>query len=97
MDARSPGTRAKVLLNNEAFDLITAALGCESEGARARLLDVDPKTVYRARRGVIGEEFIAKTLSVMKANEQRLGLVGITPNFESVFVLAECGYESKAA
>lgn len=97
MDARSPGTRAKVLLKSEAFDRITLALGCETEGARARLLDVDPKTVYRARRGIVGEEFIAKTLSTMKANRSRLAKVDISPTFESVFQLAEVDEEKRAA
>lgn len=89
MDAQTPGTRAGILLREETFDLVTRALGCKSEQARAQLLHVDPKTVYRARRGVIGEEFIAKTLTVMKANRGRLAEYGIEPTFESVFDLTE--------
>lgn len=89
MDAQTTGTRAGVLLRDERFDLVTTALGCKSESARARLLSVDPKTVYRARRGVIGEEFIAKTLAVMKQHERRLAEIGIEPTFEAVFELGE--------
>jgi len=97
MDARRPGTRAKIVLKGEAFDLMTFALGCATEGERARLLDVNPKTVYRARRGVIGEDFIAKTLSVMTANQHRLAKAGISPTFEAVFELAELSDERRAA
>ena len=89
MDAETPGTRAGILLREEPFDLVTRVLGCKSEQARAQLLHVDPKTVYRARRGVVGEEFIAKTLTVMKANEGRLAAIGIEPIFESVFEVGE--------
>ncbi|MCW2900119.1 MAG: hypothetical protein JWO67_2384 [Streptosporangiaceae bacterium] len=89
MSADAQGMRAGVLLQDERFDLITRLLGCKTELARAHLLDVDPKTVYRARRGVIGEEFIAKTLSVMKEHEGRLAEIGLTPTFEAVFKLGE--------
>lgn len=89
MNARTSGTRAGVLLRDEQFDLVTRALGCTSDTARARLLDVDPKTIYRARRGVIGEEFIAKTLDVLTRHERHLTDLGIGASFESVFTLGE--------
>lgn len=89
IQARNSGTRAGVLLRDEQFDLATRALGCTSDTARARLLDVDPKTIYRARRGVIGEEFIAKTLAVLTQHSERLSEIGIDPSFESVFTLGE--------
>lgn len=87
MSADAPDMRAGIVLRDDRFDVITRILGCKTELARAALLDVDPKTVYRARRGVIGEEFIAKTLSVMKRNEDLLKEIGIEPKFEAVFEL----------
>lgn len=89
MNARSPGTRAGVLLRGELFDVITAVLGAGTDAARARLLNVDNKTIYRARRGVIGEEFIAKTLDVLERNKDKLTPLNIDPTFESVFVVGE--------
>lgn len=89
IEAREPGTRAGVLLRDERFSLITRLLGCESDAARARLLDVDPKTIYRARNGVIGEELIAKTLDMLQRHTEQLAQYGITASFEEVFTLGE--------
>jgi hypothetical protein len=86
-DARDkPGTHAGVLLKEDRFDLITRILGCESDVARSRLLEMDPKTIYRARRGgVVGEEFIARVLHAMQRHSEQLAELGITPTFEEVF------------
>lgn len=78
----------------EQFELITQELGADSDTSRARLLGVDPKTIYRARRGVIGEEFIAKALAVMLEHADTLREVGIEPIFESMF---EVGTKEVAA
>lgn len=89
-DAREKsGTDAGVFLNEATFDLVTKALGATSEAARAQLLNVDPKTIYRARRGPVGETFIATTVLVMKAHEPELTAIGITPGFDAVFEARE--------
>jgi hypothetical protein len=79
------GIDAGVFLNSERFDLITKALGCESEAARARLLDVDPKTIYRARRGQVGEDFIARAIAIMRHHTSELEAIGVRPAFEAMF------------
>lgn len=79
------GIDAGVFLNSERFDLITRALGCDNETARARLLDVDPKTIYRARRGQIGEDFIARAIAIMRHHATELEAIGIKPAFEAMF------------
>lgn len=79
------GIDAGVFLNDERFDLITRALGATNETARARLLDVDPKTIYRARRGQIGEDFIARAIAVMRDRASELEAIGIKPSFEAMF------------
>lgn len=89
IEAREPGTRARVLLREEQFDLITRAMGCTSEAGRARLLEVDPKTIYRARHGVLGEEFIAKVLDAMERHQSKLAELGFTAGFGEVFELGE--------
>lgn len=89
----NPGTHAReisgidagVFLNDERFDLITKALGATNETARARLLDVDPKTIYRARRGQIGEDFIARAIAIMRHRSAELQAIGINPSFEAMF------------
>ena len=83
------GTRAGVFLRGQRFDEVTKALGAHSDQARARLLAVDPKTIYRARRGVIGEEFIARVIDVMTRRASELVAVGVTPTFEAMFEIRE--------
>lgn len=88
IEARDPGTRAGVFLQAERFDLVMRILGCRSETAAARMLDVDPKTIYLARtRGVIGEKFIAAVLAVMREHKDKLAELGISAEFEEVFIL----------
>lgn len=79
------GTDAGVFLVPERFDQITKALGCDSDMARSRLLDVDPKTIYRARRGVVGEDFIARSIAIMSQHASELEAIGIRPSFEAMF------------
>lgn len=79
------GIDAGVFLVGERFDLITKALGCESDMARARLLDVDPKTIYRARRGQVGEDFIARAIAIMRNHATELEAIGVRPAFEAMF------------
>lgn len=92
MHAReNSGTDAGVYLNEERFDFITRALGATSDAARARLLNVDPKTIYLARRGTIqvGEKFIASALHVMRQHSSELEAIGIRPTFEAMFEVRE--------
>lgn len=86
MQARdNPGTRAGVKLRVDRFDLMTRVLGCESDRARAQMLDVDPRTVSRARAGIVGEEFIAQTLTTMQQHAGELAALGLTGSFEDLF------------
>lgn len=92
MHAReNSGTEAGVYLNEERFDIITRALGATSDAARARLLNVDPKTIYLARRDAVrvGEKFIASALRVMREHTSELAAIGITPSFEAMFEVRE--------
>ena len=83
------GTEARVYLNEDHFDRITRWLGATSDAARARLLNVDPKTIYRARRGVIGGDFIARAVHTLHKHSNELESIGIEPNFEAVFEVRE--------
>lgn len=79
------GTNVGVRLRSDRFDLITRVLGCGSDTARARLLGLDPKTIWSARRGQIGAAFIAKTLYTLDSHRAQLAEVSITPTFEELF------------
>jgi len=98
MHARPPGTRAKIRLKNPVFDLIMVALGCESEISKARLLGVDPKTIYRVRRGSpVGDEFIAQLLSVVRERRSHIEALGIPATFEGLFEIVPALYWQEAA
>jgi hypothetical protein len=89
-DAREKSsTRAGVLLRADRFDLITAALGHGTDLRRAVLLQVDPKTIYLARRGVVGEKFIAAVLSALERHADQLARLNITTAFEEVFEVGD--------
>lgn len=66
------------------------ALKCDSDVARSRLLDVDPKTVYNARQGkAISGDFVAKTLAVFRSRAAELG--GLSVEFDDLFEVVEAG------
>jgi hypothetical protein len=79
------GTRAGVLLRSDRFDLMTRVLGCGSDLARARFFNLDPKTLWSARQGRVGEKFIAQVLLVLGMHEAELAPLGLTPTFEELF------------
>lgn len=83
------GTRAGVLLRSDRFDLMTRVLGCESDLARSRFLHLDPKTLWSARQGRVGEKFIAQVLAVLARHEEQLGQLGLKPTFEELFEVRE--------
>lgn len=80
------GTDAGVYLNEERFNIITRALGATSDAARARLLNIDPKTLYLARKGgIVGEKFIASAVHVLQKHTDTLEAIGVKPTFEAMF------------
>lgn len=49
--ARGASATANQHLDTEVFDGLTAALGATNDAARARLVDIDRKTLWRWRTG----------------------------------------------
>lgn len=68
-----------------AFHLMTRILGCESDAARGALIHMDPKSVGRARHGIIGRDFIANALFFLGRKRDVLAEFGLDPTFESLF------------
>lgn len=89
LSPQESGTRAGVLLRTDRFELMTRVLGCESDLARAKFLNVDPKTLRTARQGRVGEKFIAQVLSSLRTHEEQLGQLGLKPTFEELFEVRE--------
>lgn len=84
--AETSDVGARLTLRTRKFMLATNALGCESDLARSRLLDIDPKTIGEARRGAtVGGVFVAKTMLVMREHAAALAEVGIEPTIDAFF------------
>lgn len=88
MDARDEwGVRAGVFLRDggEPFNRMLRFLGAKSDLGRSRLLDVDPRTISRAREGIIGEQLIAKVIALMERHAEQLAAADEATTFEDIF------------
>jgi hypothetical protein len=77
--------RGLIRLRDRQFDLMTWVLNCASDEARARLIDMNAKTLYRARRGAIGEDFIAQILISLGDHHEELAKFNLAPKFDELF------------
>lgn len=81
----SSGNEPKVLAKLDPLLLATRVLGCGGDAARARLLKVDPKTIWNLRNGKpISGDVIARTLLIVRQHRDVLGPLGIGA-FEDLF------------
>lgn len=80
-------TQVTIHLRGTQFDLLTVALGAPSDAKRAELIGVNPRTIARAREGRIGQDFIARTLYVLRTRADELREYGLTPDFDSLFAI----------
>lgn len=78
-------SQATIRLRDEQFIAMTRLLGCESDSARARLIGVTYRTIYRARRGVVGEVFIAQAIHGLRLHATTLLRYGLTVSFDNLF------------
>jgi hypothetical protein len=83
--------RLKVENGETNFDLMTRIVGRGNDTARGELIEMDRKTVSRAREGVVGEEFIANTIVALRRHERLLATCGQTPDFDSLFEIVIVG------
>jgi hypothetical protein len=82
--------RARIRVRLPYLLRCTEALGCDSDVARCRLLDVDPKTLYNARQGrhAVSGDFVAKTLTALRARADILRAAGLEASFDNLFEIA---------
>jgi len=88
-DRVNSDVRASVRLRADRFALYTRVLGCETDLARADLLGVTARTIRRARAGIVGEEFVAKTVAAMQRHEAELAALGLTTAIDELFEVVE--------
>lgn len=70
---------AGIALDVDRHRELFAAIGCESDVAIATETGVTDRTVRRARDGVIGEVFMARTIAALRRNADKLHAAGLTP------------------
>ena len=85
MDATEQGAQAAIRLREAQFDAMTSLLGYVNDTTRAELIGVWPKTVRRAREGIIGEQFIAKTVAALAPHAERLAKFNLYPSLNDLF------------
>jgi hypothetical protein len=74
---------------------MTRVLGCDSDEARARLIGVNAKTIYRARRGILGQDLIAQTLISLGDRRDELTAYNLSPTFDELFEVVEIKAEQR--
>lgn len=82
------GTNPRLRVRKARYLAAFAAIGCDSNMARARESGLDPKSIYSALKGEqIGEQFVAKTIATLQQEQHRAKLteIGITPTLDSLF------------
>lgn len=84
-----PGKRAKLQLRTERFDLMTRVIGIVREKHRAELVGVDVRTLLRARKGIVGEVFVAGVISGLRQHSQTLAQYGLEPTLNDLFEVVE--------
>lgn len=78
------GIRLDVARHTELF----AAIGCDTPAKIAAETGVTERTVRRARRGVIGEVFIAQTIAALQRHDEQLRAAGVkAPTLDELFTV----------
>lgn len=73
------------------FDLMWRVVGKTTDPEIAAEIGMHPKTIGRARNGIIGQEFIANTLTALRKHEHLLTMVNLEPSFDKVFLIVAPG------
>ncbi|MGJ3230158.1 hypothetical protein ACQEUV_33215 [Micromonospora aurantiaca (nom. illeg.)] len=88
----APAIRLRV----DLFDAMTTLLGYRSDVARAEFIDVTPRTINRARAGIIGEQFMAKTVAALAPHADRLAEYNLRPTLNDLFEVVSASADQAA-
>lgn len=77
-DTPQPDT-AGIALDVDRHRELFTAIGCESVESIAAETGVSDRTIRRARQGVIGEVFMARTIAALRRNSDKLHEAGMNP------------------
>jgi hypothetical protein len=77
---------ASIRLRGEHFDFVTQMLGHVSEDEKAAFIGMTYRQLRRARKGeVVGERFVAGTLTALAGHRDQFAAAGVPITFESLF------------
>jgi len=91
-------TQAVVTARMDQIDLMTKAIGCDTDAARADLTHMSARHWRRAREGQpIGVTFIANTITALRQYERTLSRKRLKPTFDNLFEIVERAREDGRA
>lgn len=77
--------QAVLRLRVDRFDLMTRILGCETELARAELIGMDYRSIWRARNGAVGTTFAANTVAALREHSAELAKYNLSVGLDELF------------
>jgi hypothetical protein len=89
LNTEAPELLVDINFRFDQFLVMTAILGAQNDAERAVLIQMDPKTLRRARDGVIGHEFMGKTVAGLRRHSDKLAEYGITVSLDALFEVRE--------
>lgn len=89
LDQSKCGTRAYMRLRSGPFDQMTELLGATTELARAELVGIDRKSLWRARRGDGVAAIAPQIVAALTKHSNILALAGHQPTLDALFEVAE--------
>lgn len=88
-DTETSDAGATVRLRADRFALMFAALGYTDDKEIAALAGYSHRTIRRARKGQLGEVFIANTIHALCRHSEELAKYGLEPTFDELFEVVE--------
>lgn len=79
----------EIVFNYRSFCIMAQVAGASNDGERAALIGVDPKTVWRARQGILGHTFMAKCVAGLRRHAEELSVYNLHPTLDALFVVRE--------
>lgn len=90
------GTRGRLRVKSQPFELAMYALNLKSDPARARFVEMDVKVLRRARLGLrVGEVFMENFITKLRRHTDKLDRVGLSVGLDTFFEISEDDEDSE--
>lgn len=90
-DTRGPAKdiQPKVILRADRFNAMCKVIGLRTDVQIAAAAGYTNRTIRRARKGQLGQVFIANTLAMLMNHSDELAQHGLYPTFDALFEITE--------